>query len=182
MSNRWRPFKLKFSAILLPTFWTNRIPCNIYVSLPIRVTSLGRVRSNSLTQQLAQLLYIRSTRSSAIKWNCIPAPVWRQTFNLSSKLLLQAHVPRETHLWSMIGLLVCNYLLASSASTTSWLYIHCPEKAHYTFSYYWSWLVCERIIERLVLKKWVPMRLPAFLIVVGACMRACVNACVWRKI
>ena len=35
MSNRWRPFKLKFSAILLPTFWTNRIPRNIYVSLPI---------------------------------------------------------------------------------------------------------------------------------------------------
>ena len=34
MSNRWRPFKLKFSAILLPTFWTNRIPRNIYVSLP----------------------------------------------------------------------------------------------------------------------------------------------------
>ena len=36
MSNRWRPFKLKFSAILLPTFWTNRIPRNIYVSLPIK--------------------------------------------------------------------------------------------------------------------------------------------------
>ena len=34
MSNRWRPFKLKFSAILLPTFWTNRIPRNIYMSLP----------------------------------------------------------------------------------------------------------------------------------------------------
>ena len=36
MSNRWRPFKLRFSAILLPTFWTNRIPRNIYVSLPKR--------------------------------------------------------------------------------------------------------------------------------------------------
>ena len=27
-----------FSAILLPTFWTNRIPRNIYVSLPISIT------------------------------------------------------------------------------------------------------------------------------------------------
>ena len=25
MSNQWRPFKLTFFAILLPTFWTNRI-------------------------------------------------------------------------------------------------------------------------------------------------------------
>ena len=33
MSSRWRPFKLKFSAILLPTFWTSRIPRTIYVSL-----------------------------------------------------------------------------------------------------------------------------------------------------
>ena len=37
MSNRWRPFKLKLSAILLPTFWTSRIPCNIYVSLPFKL-------------------------------------------------------------------------------------------------------------------------------------------------
>ena len=32
MSNRWRPFKLKFSAILLPSFLTNLILPNIYVS------------------------------------------------------------------------------------------------------------------------------------------------------
>ena len=46
MSNRWRPFKLKFSAILLPTFWTNRIRRNIYVSLPC-CAQVGKKRKPS---------------------------------------------------------------------------------------------------------------------------------------
>ena len=48
MSNRRRPFKLKFSAILLPAFWTNRIPRNTIMCLCPQFGSLS-IQTKCLT-------------------------------------------------------------------------------------------------------------------------------------